>query len=154
MDHNALPAELRAIVDYAVQAASADMSWKPPKAQLWDYIELKSWRQVLQNPDSILLAQLAAWDKTVAKERRKPCSKGAGLPEAFASAQASGKTITVDFKMAYDHYFGKGKGRKLNPQPGDVMRTAYGRLECSINQISGPRTGTFLFWIPMANKFI
>jgi hypothetical protein len=81
-----------------------------------------------------LLAQLAAWDKTVAKERRKRCSKVLDSQRKHLhSAQASGKTAYRRLQVAYDHYFGKGKGLKLNPQPADVMRTAY-RLAVVFNQ--------------------
>jgi TRAP-type mannitol/chloroaromatic compound transport system substrate-binding protein len=40
--YNALPAELKAVIDYGVQAASADMSWKAIDRNSKDYIELKT----------------------------------------------------------------------------------------------------------------
>src|SRR5207253_5652009 len=40
--YTALPQELKSIVDYAVQAASADMSWKAIDRNSKDYIELKT----------------------------------------------------------------------------------------------------------------
>ncbi|WP_202619807.1 TRAP transporter substrate-binding protein DctP, partial [Escherichia coli] len=66
---NALPAELKAIVDYAVQAASADMSWKAIERNSKDYEELKKQGvKFYKTPDAILRAQLAAWDKIITKK--------------------------------------------------------------------------------------
>ncbi|MCZ8256537.1 MAG: TRAP transporter substrate-binding protein, partial [Polaromonas sp.] len=65
----ALPQELRSIIDYAVQAASADMSWKAVDRNSKDYEEMKKQGiKFYKTPDAVLRAQLAAWDKTVAKK--------------------------------------------------------------------------------------
>ena len=73
--YNALPQELRSIIDYAVQAASADMSWKAisrNSRNSQDYIELKkAGVKLYKTPDAILRDQLAAWVKTIEKEPRK-----------------------------------------------------------------------------------
>src|SRR6478735_2443638 len=67
--YNALPQELKSIIDYAVQAASADMSWKAIDRNSKDYEEMKKQGvKFYKTPDAILRAQLAAWDKTVAKK--------------------------------------------------------------------------------------
>ena len=67
--YNALPPELKAIIDYAVQAASADMSWKAIERNSQDYIELKkAGVKFYKTPDAILRAQLASWDKIMAKK--------------------------------------------------------------------------------------
>ncbi|MBS0340341.1 MAG: TRAP transporter substrate-binding protein, partial [Proteobacteria bacterium] len=66
---NALPQELKSIVDYAVQAASADMSWKAIDRNTKDYNEMKkAGIKFYKTPDAILRAQLAAWDRTIAKK--------------------------------------------------------------------------------------
>ena len=109
---NALPAELKSIVDYAAQAASADMSWKAIQRNSQDYIELKKQGvKFYKTPDAILRAQLAAWDKTIAKKAgENPIFKKV-LDSQRAFAQRAGQwqnDYTVDFKMAYNHYFGKG----------------------------------------------
>ena len=72
--YNALPAELKAIIDYSVQAASADMSWKAIDRNSKDYIELKKQGiKFHKTPDTILRAQLASWDKIIEKKgRREP----------------------------------------------------------------------------------
>ncbi len=76
--YDALPAELKSVIDYAVQASSADMSWKAIQRNSQDYIELKTKDKVnfYKTPDAILRAQLAAWDKvTAAKSAENPLFK-------------------------------------------------------------------------------
>ncbi|MBT9459682.1 MAG: TRAP transporter substrate-binding protein [Burkholderiaceae bacterium] len=109
---DALPAELRAIIDYAVQAASADMSWKAIQRNSQDYIELKTKDKVnfYKTPDAILRAQLEAWDKVIAKKGgENPLFKKV-LDSQREFARRAGQwqnDYTVDFKMAWNHYFGK-----------------------------------------------
>jgi TRAP-type mannitol/chloroaromatic compound transport system substrate-binding protein len=109
---NALPAELKAIVDYAVQAASADMSWKAIERNSRDYEELKKQGvKFYKTPDAILRAQLAAWDKIITKKGdENPLFKKI-LESQKVFAQRAGQwqsDYMVDFRMAYNHYFGKG----------------------------------------------
>ncbi len=111
--YSALPQELKSVIDYAVQASSADMSWKAIDRNSQDYIELKKMGiKFYKTPDSILRAQLAAWDKTIAKKSVDN--------QLFVKVLASQKTYAeraiswqndymVDFKMAYNHYFAKKK---------------------------------------------
>lgn len=109
----ALPAELRSIIDYAVQAASADMSWKAIERNSQDYIELKkAGVKFYKTPDTILRAQLAAWDKTIAKKANENAlfKKVLDSQKVFAARAGQWQNdYSVDFKMAYNHYFGKGK---------------------------------------------
>jgi TRAP-type mannitol/chloroaromatic compound transport system substrate-binding protein len=111
--YNALPQELRSIIDYAVQAASADMSWKAVERNSQDYIELKkAGVKFYKTPDAILRAQLAAWDKTIDKKAKENPLFKKVLDSQKAFAQRAGQwqnDYTVDFKMAYNHYFGRGK---------------------------------------------
>lgn len=108
----ALPAELKAIIDYAVQAASADMSWKAINRNSEDYEALKKQGiKFYKTPDSILRAQLAAWDKTIAKKSGENPMFKKVLDSQRAFAQRAGQwqnDYSVDFKMAYNHYFGRG----------------------------------------------
>ncbi|MGE0349481.1 TRAP transporter substrate-binding protein [Hydrogenophaga sp.] len=109
---DALPAELKAIIDYGVQAASADMSWKAVQRNSQDYIELKKQGvKFYKTPDAVLRAQLASWDKIMEKKGgENPLFKKV-LDSQRAFAQRAGQwqnDYTVDFKMAYNHYFGKG----------------------------------------------
>ena len=107
---DALPGELKAIIDHAVQAASADMSWKAIQRNSQDYIELKTKDKVnfYKTPDAILRAQLAAWDKvTTAKAAENPLFKKV-MDSQKAFAQRAGQwqnDYMVDFKMAWNHYF-------------------------------------------------
>jgi len=109
--YRALPQELRSIIDYAVQAASADMSWKAIQRNSQDYIELKKQGvKFYKTPDPILRAQLAAWDKTIAKKAAENPLFKKVLDSQRAFAQRAGQwqnDYMVDFKMAYNHYFGK-----------------------------------------------
>lgn len=110
--YDGLPAELRAVIDYAVQAASADMSWKAIDRNSNDYIELKKGGvKFYKTPDSILKAQLEAWDKTIEKKAgENPLFKKV-LDSQKAFAQRAGawqNDYTVDFKMAYNRYFAGG----------------------------------------------
>jgi TRAP-type mannitol/chloroaromatic compound transport system substrate-binding protein len=107
--YDGLPAELKAVIDYAVQAASADMSWKAIERNSTDYNELKkAGVKFYKTPDSVLRAQLAAWDKvTAAKAAENPLFKKV-LDSQKAFAQRAGgwqNDYTVDFKMAWNHYF-------------------------------------------------
>jgi len=110
---DALPPELRAIIDYAVQAASADMSWKAIARNSQDYIELKkAGVKFYKTPDAILRAQLASWDKTVAKKSTENPMFKKVMDSQREFAQRAGQwqnDYSVDFKMAYNHYFGTKK---------------------------------------------
>ena len=107
--YRALPQELRSIVDYAVQAASADMSWKAIDRNSKDYIELKkAGVKFYKTPDAILRAQLASWDKTVAKKSAENPLFRKVLDSQRQFAERAGQwqnDYSVDLKMAYDHYF-------------------------------------------------
>ncbi|MES2510059.1 MAG: TRAP transporter substrate-binding protein [Pseudomonadota bacterium] len=110
---NALAPELRSIIDYAVQAASADMSWKAIDRNSKDYEEMKKQGiKFYKTPDAVLRAQLAAWDTTIAKKAgENPLFKKV-LDSQRAFAQRTGQwhnDYTVDFKMAYNHYFNRKK---------------------------------------------
>ncbi len=111
---NALPADLKAVIDYAVQAASADMSWKAVERNSKDYEALKKdGVKFYKTPDAILRAQLASWDKTVeAKSKENPLFKKV-LDSQRAFARRAGQwhnDYTVDYKMAFNHYFAPKKG--------------------------------------------
>ena len=112
--YNALPQDLKAIVDYAVQAASADFSWKAIDRNSKDYIDLKTKEKInfYKTPDSILKAQLDAWDKVVAKKSTDNPFFTKVMDSQKAFAQRAGQwqnDYMVDFKMAYNRYFGGKK---------------------------------------------
>ena len=110
--YSALPAELKSIIDYSVQAASADMSWKAIDRNSKDYIELKKQGiKFYKTPDAILRAQLASWDKIIEKKGgENPLFKKI-IDSQKIYAERAGQwqnDYMVDFKMAYNHYFAKG----------------------------------------------
>ncbi len=111
--YDALAPELKAIIDYAVQASSADMSWKAIQRNSQDYLELKKQGiKFYKTPDAILRAQLEAWDKVIEKKSKdNPLFvKVLDSQKAFAARASQWQNdYMVDFKMAYNHFFSKGK---------------------------------------------
>lgn len=110
--YDGLPAELKAIIDYGVQAASADMSWKAIDRNSKDYQELKkAGVKFYKTPDAILKAQLDAWDEIMAKKggENPLFKKVLDSQKAFAQrAKQWQNDYMVDFNMAYSRYFGRG----------------------------------------------
>jgi len=104
-----LPAELKSIIEYAVQASSAEMSWKFIDRNSKDYIDLKKQGiKFYKTPDSILKAQLAAWDIVVKKKSAENpyFIKVMDSQRAFAGRACQWQNdYMVDFKMAYNRYF-------------------------------------------------
>ena len=110
--YSGLAPELKKIIDYAVQASSADMSWKAIDRNSKDYIELKkAGVNFYKTPDAVLKAQLESWDKVIAKKSAENPAFKKVLDSQKAFAQRAGawqNDYLVDFKMAYNHYFRKG----------------------------------------------
>ncbi len=106
---NALPAELKSIIDYSVQAASAEMSWKAIQRNSEDYAALKKQGiKFYKTPDAVLKAQLDAWDKVIAEKAKDNPLFQKVLDSQKAFAQRAGQwqnDYMVDFKMAWNRYF-------------------------------------------------
>jgi TRAP-type mannitol/chloroaromatic compound transport system substrate-binding protein len=87
------------------------MSWKAIQRNSQDYIELKkAGVNFYKTPDAILRAQLASWDKIIAKksEENPMFKKILDSQKVFAQRAGSWQNdYMVDFTMAYNHYFGK-----------------------------------------------
>jgi TRAP-type mannitol/chloroaromatic compound transport system substrate-binding protein len=112
--YDALPKELQAIIKYGVHAASADMSWKAIDRYSTDYIEMKAKQGVkfYKTPDAILKKQLELWDGIIEKKgKENPMfAKVLDSQKKFAQRAVSWQNDTlVDFKMAYNHFFGAKK---------------------------------------------
>jgi TRAP-type mannitol/chloroaromatic compound transport system substrate-binding protein len=109
--YDGLPADLKAVIDYAVQAASADMSWKAIDRNSKDYEELKkAGIKFYKTPDAILRAQLDSWDKIMAKKGGENAlfKKVLDSQKTFAQRAKSWQNdYMVDFNMAYNRYFGR-----------------------------------------------
>jgi TRAP-type mannitol/chloroaromatic compound transport system substrate-binding protein len=109
--YDALPADLKAVIDYAVQASSADMSWKAIDRNSKDYIELqKMGVKFYKTPDAVLRAQLASWDKIMKAKSADNALFKKVLDSQRAFAQRAipwQNDYMVDFKIASNYYFGK-----------------------------------------------
>jgi TRAP-type mannitol/chloroaromatic compound transport system substrate-binding protein len=113
--YDGLPAKLRAVIAGAVEAASADMSWKAVDRYSKDYIELQTKDKVkfFKTPDAILQAQLKLWDEIIAKKSAEnPLFKEIiASQKAFAERAVKWETDTmVNRRMAVNHFFGAKKG--------------------------------------------
>jgi TRAP-type mannitol/chloroaromatic compound transport system substrate-binding protein len=103
---------MKAIIENAVEAASADMSWKAVDRYSKDYIELQTKDKVrfYKTPDSVLQKQLDAYDAAADKKAAdNPLFKEiAASQKAFAERAVKWDLDTnVNRRMAYNHYFGK-----------------------------------------------
>jgi len=110
--YDALPQDLRNIIGYAAQAASADMSWKAIDRYSKDYLELQEKQGVkfYKTPDSVLKRQLEIWDGVLKKrsDENPMFKKVLESQKEFARRTARWQNDTlVDFRMAYNHYFGR-----------------------------------------------
>jgi TRAP-type mannitol/chloroaromatic compound transport system substrate-binding protein len=113
--YDALPGELKAILQYAVEASSADMSWKAAHRYSQDYIELQTKNNVkfYKTPDSVLQAQLKVWDGVAAKKSgENPLFKRIyDSQREFASRAVRWQQDTmVGSRMAFNHFFAGKKG--------------------------------------------
>src|SRR3990170_1435758 len=110
--YDALPAKIQAVIANAVEAASADMSWKAVHRYSQDYIELqtKDKVRVYKTPDSVLQRQLNIFDGVLAKySAQNPFFKEiAESQRKFAERSVKWFLDTqVSSRMAYNHYFAK-----------------------------------------------
>ena len=110
--YDALPEQMRSIITHAVEAASADMSWKAADRYSTDYQEMQSKQKVrfFKTPDSVLQGQLTAYDNAVAKK----AAENPLFKEIQESQQKFAQRVVrwhldtqVGHRMAFDHYFGK-----------------------------------------------
>jgi TRAP-type mannitol/chloroaromatic compound transport system substrate-binding protein len=111
---NALPDKMKALIQNAVDAASADMSWKAIDRYSKDYVELQTKDKVkfYKTPDAILQKELDVYDEIVArKSAENPMFKEiVESQKAFAKrAVAWDMDTNVSRRMAYNHYFGAKK---------------------------------------------
>jgi TRAP-type mannitol/chloroaromatic compound transport system substrate-binding protein len=109
--YDALPEKMKAIIANAVDAASADMSWKAIDRYSKDYIEMQAKDKVrfYKTPDSVLQKQLEVYDDVVAKKSAEnPLFKEIVESQlAFAKRATQWEQDTVvSRRMVYNHYFG------------------------------------------------
>jgi TRAP-type mannitol/chloroaromatic compound transport system substrate-binding protein len=116
---DALPAKLRAIIENGVEAASQDLVWKSIDRYSKDYIELQTKDKVrmFRTPDSVLSAQLKAYDEATAKRKDNPIFREIEESQkAFAQrAVRFNLDYNVSPRMAYNHYFGSKPATGAKP---------------------------------------
>ena len=108
--YDALAPELQAILKYASEAENSNFYWHNTRRYADDLTTLKEEQgvNVYRTPDSVMEAQLAAWDKVV--------DRMSGSDPFFAKVIESQKTYAQsvmnylnlnqpDYKLAYNHYF-------------------------------------------------
>jgi len=109
--YEALPEELQAILKYASEAENSNFYWHNTKRYADDLKTLRDEQgvNVYRTPDSVMSAQLEAWDIVV--------DRISGEDEFFAKVIDSQKVYAEsvmnylnlnqpDYKLAYAHYFG------------------------------------------------
>jgi len=108
---DALPPKMKAIIDNAVEASSADMSWKAADRYSKDYAEMQQKQGVkfYKTPDAILQQQLKTYDEVVKAKSSDPL-----FAEIIESQRAFAERVVrwdmdtnVNRRMAFTHYFGK-----------------------------------------------
>jgi TRAP-type mannitol/chloroaromatic compound transport system substrate-binding protein len=112
--YDALPAEIKSIIRYAVQASSADMSWKAIDRYSTDYMEMQSKQGVkfYKTPREILDAELKAWDRVIAqKSSENPFfARVIESQKKWAARVVKwSEDTTVPVDPAYQHWFGEKK---------------------------------------------
>ncbi len=109
---DALPADLKAIIGYAVEAASADMSWKAVDRYSQDYVAMQTKDNVkfYKTPASILQEQLKIWELVAQKKSAENplFMKVNESMRAFAErAVRWQQDPMVTSRIAYNHFYGK-----------------------------------------------
>ncbi len=107
-----LPDELKAILKYASEAASSDMYWKAMRRYPEDLEKLRTEGgvQTYITPDSVLQAQLEAWDKVIERESaqseffKKVIDSQRAFCEKTVAFHLEGNTPK---EPAYEHFFGR-----------------------------------------------
>lgn len=114
----ALPEEQRAVIRIASEAASADMSWKLQDRYSRDLLAMAQSQgvQVRQTPRAVLDAQLAAWNRVVAKYEGDASSPAAGpfFKKVCDSQREWCRRVATFFlryeassAIAYNHFFAR-----------------------------------------------
>ena len=107
--YDSLPADLQAIIKYAAMAESAEFNWKFMNRNSQDYQAIKqSGVQVYQTPQSVLEAQLEAWDRVIADESQADPFFAKVIESQKEWAKRVGEwylDLTVENHTAYDHFF-------------------------------------------------
>jgi len=106
-----LAKEHQAILEYASEAASADMAWKAMERYSQDLVVLKEKYgvNVYRTPDSIMDEQLKAWDIVVKRLNKADPFFKKVIDSQMKFAKRHGAyslNNAPDYRGAYEHYFG------------------------------------------------
>jgi TRAP-type mannitol/chloroaromatic compound transport system substrate-binding protein len=116
---DALPAKIKAVIENAVEAASADMSWKAIDRYSKDYLDLQTKDKVrfYRTPDSVLARQLVVYDEAAAKRKDNPLFVEIEESQRQFAARAVRWFLDtqVNARMAYNHYFAKRPTKPVSP---------------------------------------
>jgi TRAP-type mannitol/chloroaromatic compound transport system substrate-binding protein len=129
---DALPDKMKAIIENAVEAASADMAWKSIDRYSKDYIELQTKDKVrfFITPNSILQRQLEIFDEVLVKKSAdNPMFKEISESQkTFAARTVKWDLDTnVSRRMAYNYYFAPKRAAATSApagKPGDKPAAA------------------------------
>ncbi|CAB5106452.1 TRAP-type C4-dicarboxylate transport system, periplasmic component [Olavius algarvensis associated proteobacterium Delta 3] len=106
---NALEKEHKAILRYAAEAASSDNYWRGQDQYSRDlqWLKEKAKVKVYRTPQSVMKAQLDAWDKILPGLEQDPFfAKVVKSLKVFSHRVAYYELMNAcDYKLAYDHYF-------------------------------------------------
>jgi len=109
--YEGLPSELQAILKYASEAENSNFYWHNTKRYSDDLIKLQkeSGVNVHRTPDSVMAAQLKAWDVVV----DRLSAEDEFFAKVIASQKAYAKDVMnylnlnqPDYRLAYNHHFG------------------------------------------------
>jgi len=106
-----LAKEHQAILEYASEAASADMGWKAMERYSQDLVTLKEKHgvNVYRTPDSVMDDQLKAWDTVVKRFNKSDPFFKKVIESQMAWAKRHGAYAlnnAPNYRGAYEHYFG------------------------------------------------
>lgn len=109
--HDSLPEEFQAILQYAAKAASSEMYWKAMERYPKDLQAMREQEGVTTyiTPDSILEAQLQAWDKVIEEQSQDPFFKKVIDHQREYCERVVGWHLegTTPKEPAYRHFFGR-----------------------------------------------
>lgn len=109
--YEALPAELQAVLKHASEAENSNFYWHNTKRYSEDLVKLRDEQgvNVHRTPDSVMSAQLNAWDIVV----DRISGEDAFFAKVVESQKAYAKNVMnylnlnqPDYKLAYKHHFG------------------------------------------------
>jgi len=107
--YNQLPAEHKALLKYAAEASSSNNYWKAQDRYSADlqWLQKEAKVNVYRTPDSVMKAQLEAWDKILPGLEKDPFfKKVVASQKAFCHRLAYYDLInSCDYKLAFNHYF-------------------------------------------------